>query len=210
MREEGGLMRGIKIPLQDFALKMKGGLMCEGGRGDTMVIANIFIYKYAVDSNIYYCVFINTPRVNNNFCREMLQVQKIGTWVLSSNQLIGNCISASLQNYECGKREGLIQKHENLSWWMPHAELSGVTLSAIYKALILYFKDNKFLKHLYELTHCCTPSFPQAHFCSYPPDIVITIIVGILVTLVVMYMVRSCYDRGKIVVPDCTLCLCCT
>ena len=28
----GGLMRGIKIPLQDFALKMQGGLMREGGR----------------------------------------------------------------------------------------------------------------------------------------------------------------------------------
>ena len=28
----GGLMRGIKIPLHDFALKMQGGLMCEGGR----------------------------------------------------------------------------------------------------------------------------------------------------------------------------------
>ena len=27
----GGLMHGIKIPLQDFALKMQGGLMCEGG-----------------------------------------------------------------------------------------------------------------------------------------------------------------------------------
>ena len=25
-------MRGIKIPLQDFALKMQGGLMREGGR----------------------------------------------------------------------------------------------------------------------------------------------------------------------------------
>ena len=29
----GGLMRGIKIPQQDFALKMLGGLMREGGRG---------------------------------------------------------------------------------------------------------------------------------------------------------------------------------
>ena len=28
----GGLMRGIKIPLYDFALKMQGGLMREGGR----------------------------------------------------------------------------------------------------------------------------------------------------------------------------------
>ena len=27
-----GLMRGIKIPLHDFALKMQGGLMREGGR----------------------------------------------------------------------------------------------------------------------------------------------------------------------------------
>ena len=27
----GGLMRGIKIPLQDFALKMQGGIMHEGG-----------------------------------------------------------------------------------------------------------------------------------------------------------------------------------
>ena len=27
----GGLMRGIKIPQQDFALKMPGGLMREGG-----------------------------------------------------------------------------------------------------------------------------------------------------------------------------------
>ena len=27
----GGLMRGIKIPQQDFALKMLGGLMREGG-----------------------------------------------------------------------------------------------------------------------------------------------------------------------------------
>ena len=25
-------MRGIKIPQQEFALKMQGGLMCEGGR----------------------------------------------------------------------------------------------------------------------------------------------------------------------------------
>ena len=29
----GGLMRGIKIPLQDFALKTLGGLMREGGGG---------------------------------------------------------------------------------------------------------------------------------------------------------------------------------
>ena len=28
----GGLMCGIKIPLHDFALKMQGGLMREGGR----------------------------------------------------------------------------------------------------------------------------------------------------------------------------------
>ena len=28
----GGLMRGIKMPPQDFPLKMQGGLMCEGGR----------------------------------------------------------------------------------------------------------------------------------------------------------------------------------
>ena len=27
----GGLMRGIKIPQQEFALKMQGGLMHEGG-----------------------------------------------------------------------------------------------------------------------------------------------------------------------------------
>ena len=27
-----GLMRGMKIPLQNFALKMQGGLMHEGGR----------------------------------------------------------------------------------------------------------------------------------------------------------------------------------
>ena len=26
-------MRGIKIPQQDFALKMQGALMCEGGGG---------------------------------------------------------------------------------------------------------------------------------------------------------------------------------
>ena len=30
-RGGGGLMRGIKIPLHDFALKMQGGLMREGG-----------------------------------------------------------------------------------------------------------------------------------------------------------------------------------
>ena len=30
--ERRGLMRGIKIPLHDFALKMQGGLMCKGGR----------------------------------------------------------------------------------------------------------------------------------------------------------------------------------
>ena len=39
----GGLMRGIKIPQQDFALKMPGGLMRKGGGGaylrDTTVIA---------------------------------------------------------------------------------------------------------------------------------------------------------------------------
>ena len=29
----GGLMRGIKIPQQDFALKMQGGLMREGRGG---------------------------------------------------------------------------------------------------------------------------------------------------------------------------------
>ena len=28
----GGLMRGIKIPQYEFALKMQGGLMREGGR----------------------------------------------------------------------------------------------------------------------------------------------------------------------------------
>ena len=31
MRKGGRLMRGIKIPLQDFALKMQGGLMRKGG-----------------------------------------------------------------------------------------------------------------------------------------------------------------------------------
>ena len=31
-RGGGGLKRGIKIPLHDFALKMQGGLMREGGR----------------------------------------------------------------------------------------------------------------------------------------------------------------------------------
>ena len=30
-RGGGGLMRGIKIPMHDFALKMQGGLMREGG-----------------------------------------------------------------------------------------------------------------------------------------------------------------------------------
>ena len=39
-----GLMHGIKIPLQDFALKMQGGLMHEGGGGaylwDPMVQLN--------------------------------------------------------------------------------------------------------------------------------------------------------------------------
>ena len=30
--DEGGLMCGIKVLLQDFALKMQGGLMREGGR----------------------------------------------------------------------------------------------------------------------------------------------------------------------------------
>ena len=29
--DKGGLMCGIKIPLQDFALKMQGGLMRKGG-----------------------------------------------------------------------------------------------------------------------------------------------------------------------------------
>ena len=28
----GGLMCGIKIPQYEFALKMQGGFMCEGGR----------------------------------------------------------------------------------------------------------------------------------------------------------------------------------
>ena len=35
----GGLMRGIKIPLQDGALKMPGGLMREGGGGGGGVFA---------------------------------------------------------------------------------------------------------------------------------------------------------------------------
>ena len=38
-----GLMRGIKIPPQDFGLKMQGGLMREGGGAylrDTMVIGS--------------------------------------------------------------------------------------------------------------------------------------------------------------------------
>ena len=37
-------MCGIKIPLQDFALKMQGGLMREGGRicGDTTVFLFYF------------------------------------------------------------------------------------------------------------------------------------------------------------------------
>ena len=30
-RRGGGLMRGIKIPLHDFALKMQGGLCVRGG-----------------------------------------------------------------------------------------------------------------------------------------------------------------------------------
>ena len=30
--DEGGLTCGIKVPLQDFVLKMQGGLMREGGR----------------------------------------------------------------------------------------------------------------------------------------------------------------------------------
>ena len=32
VERRGGLMRGIKIPLHDFALKMQGGVMREGGR----------------------------------------------------------------------------------------------------------------------------------------------------------------------------------
>ena len=31
MLRRGGLMRGMKIPSQDFALQMQGGLMREGG-----------------------------------------------------------------------------------------------------------------------------------------------------------------------------------
>ena len=44
----GGLMRGIKIPQYEFALKMQGGLMREGGRicgtlryNRTVILANI-------------------------------------------------------------------------------------------------------------------------------------------------------------------------
>ena len=41
--EGGGAMRGIKLPPQDFALKMQGGLMREGGAylRDTMLNIHI-------------------------------------------------------------------------------------------------------------------------------------------------------------------------
>ena len=46
--EGGGLMRGIKIPRQNFALKMPGGLMREGGGR----ICRTLRYKFDAGSNI--------------------------------------------------------------------------------------------------------------------------------------------------------------
>ena len=62
----------------------------------------------------YYCVLINTPRMNHNLCREMLQVLKLGTWVLSSNQLIGNCISASIKAMNVGREKSIGLKHHSM------------------------------------------------------------------------------------------------
>ena len=57
-------MRGIKIPLHDFALKMQGGLMREGGAylRDTMVRTSRISYRliamYVYDvTNVYRSVF---------------------------------------------------------------------------------------------------------------------------------------------------------
>ena len=46
-------MRGIKIPQQDFALKMPGGLMREGGGG-----------AYLRDTT----VLLRYTKINGNFC----------------------------------------------------------------------------------------------------------------------------------------------
>ena len=43
----GGLMRGIKIPQQEFALKIQGGLMREGGR-----ICGTLRYKQTTKSTV--------------------------------------------------------------------------------------------------------------------------------------------------------------
>ena len=50
MREEGGLMRGIKIPLQDFALKMQGG--GGGGGGGLCARGCVFAGHYGIRFSI--------------------------------------------------------------------------------------------------------------------------------------------------------------
>ena len=41
-------MRGIKVPHQDFALKMPGGLMCEGGGGGGGGGEGVFVGHYGI------------------------------------------------------------------------------------------------------------------------------------------------------------------
>ena len=62
----GGLMCGIKIPQQDFALKMQGGgLMHEGGRicGDTTVLVSVSKSRVQVHVTQYYrqpCMYLHS------------------------------------------------------------------------------------------------------------------------------------------------------
>ena len=57
----GGLMRGIEIPLQDFALKMQGGLMREGGGDTTVNEAANLVMKLELNSwqHLSSCDFVN-------------------------------------------------------------------------------------------------------------------------------------------------------
>ena len=49
-------MRGIKIPLQDFALKMQGGLMHEGGGGVFVGHYGIFNVSYPFFYFTFMCI----------------------------------------------------------------------------------------------------------------------------------------------------------
>ena len=51
-------MHGIKIPQEDFGLKMQGGLICEGGGGD-ICGTNSLNTHFCVLFSVFHCSYIS-------------------------------------------------------------------------------------------------------------------------------------------------------